>query len=614
MAKFLKNQLGLTMVEIMVAVGLLGGIAVFVMNLGQQGVKVNKQTTSEQEITLWQKEIASFLGDADACTYTLIGSGSFSGPIPTTNTSLTNIRKKTCTITDPQTYDLNTCTPITIQLGQPSASRQGVTINSFTFTGYDAALNSARIEVGYSYVLSVGQTMNKTRFLNLEVLKDSAGDFSRCVARSSAEAIDPLAVCNIALGFPKDAVAGTNPGENPYFIDGICQYKFASRNEACKAEGGLLIKPTRKTGVDGTNYGFHDDYTTACAASDIPASLSDDSDICYCRTKWKRKISLLSKQVLHDVPIGRHMNVGAAFEIPADIFPDNVGPNKTTYPSNSSKRRTNVKLHGSVRLQYKVPLQKLEIGLAFNQVPLAKEYGIWSLYPDGNYLWEDPRYIPSTQLQVGFLCRGELSGVNFTPCPQCVQFSEIAEATTEQWVPSGSISNSFTYVNRPNSNQPGSKRVFASPFKHEDASGVNANYSTDFSSGVIQSRGLSGNVEWIGQYTIHTELDVHLGPTDMCYLFVKPEALYFPDPGSINYKQFSSIPADPAWSSAPSNGMHGYLFQSTPASIDLNNPATFTDLATIQNTSPNRRVTLKFVSGDVTIEADSNRGHGAPTF
>ncbi len=46
--KLLMNKSGVTMVELMVVLGLMGGVALLMMNHGEQGTKVTKQTRSDK--------------------------------------------------------------------------------------------------------------------------------------------------------------------------------------------------------------------------------------------------------------------------------------------------------------------------------------------------------------------------------------------------------------------------------------------------------------------------------------------------------------------------------------------------------------------------------------
>lgn len=66
---------GFSLVEVMVALGITGAIALVVMKVSEQGNKSAKQTQSKIEITQTQAEIMSMLSNRAACTHTLGGAG-----------------------------------------------------------------------------------------------------------------------------------------------------------------------------------------------------------------------------------------------------------------------------------------------------------------------------------------------------------------------------------------------------------------------------------------------------------------------------------------------------------------------------------------------------------
>jgi prepilin-type N-terminal cleavage/methylation domain-containing protein len=623
---------GFSLVEILVVLGLLGGLAVFMMNLSQQGTKVNKQTKSENEINSWQREISSYFTDANACKKSMLESsaGAITDdlPPPATPVNITKIYKKTCTSTDIDPAQYNDCTQEAYSVG---LNREGVTLASMSFQDYQPN-NTAKLVLNFNYNLGPGQQMSKTRIipLNITTISDPSpdNDFRSCSSSASNIEINPLEVCNIALGFEINTPAGNNPGENPYFESGKCHFKFASRKEACLGQGGKFIKPLRHGNFNRNSV---QTYDTACQLSDFSTS---DEDICYCKTKWSTKIDLLNdwhptlQGYLFDLPMQVNRNVGPPFVIPD--FPADVGVAINTAPTPLTfldKRRRIVKIKGMALVNYKIPFPNMgsspfaqqnrvfsdnansnDFSFNLSGTPVlnnidttyageypAKRNPYDSASPTdfGAWLWETP-YLPSVQLDLDVFCHSvAYPAPALWPVTDFNQYLNTS-ATGNAFVPGSLGADSFTYTLTYTNHNPTiyrksePARVYGSAFSIDhttiappgEPDWINA--STKFPAPTITTRGLYGGLNWINLKMLSVEKEIQLAPGDRCYLSITNFGMF--PPTKVTYLQ--SGEENFGWRYTDGSGSWEYLTYES--------------------------ATIAIKNAHVIIEQDSNRSHQTP--
>ncbi len=545
---------GFSLVEIMVVLGLLGGLAVFMINLSQQGTKVNKQTKSENEINSWQREISSYFTDANACRKSMLlasGGGIQTTAIPPAGSvNISKVYKKTCTsiLAPPDQY--NTCTQEAYSTG---TVREGVTLTSMVFQNYNNTDKTAKLALNFNYSLGPNQQMTKTRIIPLNIDTTSAPDhhFVSCNTSSTNYELNPLEVCNIALGFSVNAIAGTGAGENPYFSGGTCHFKFAARKEACKNEGGLFVRPVRSGGSNGYLVTGKQTYTDLCLASDIQTG---DEDKCYCKTSWRKHISLIDERagsmyslpVIVDVPIQREQPVGGPFLIP-ELFPTDVGVNIAANSANNKSRV--VKLTGFFGVQLKVPYVDWMIPPSPYAFPNDSDPVLPGMQVDiAPRIWESPN-LPNTLIEAKFVCRNSrgipgagngwqqqasqsVTNMNFSPA---ANYNDGFMFLLGWGCPTGTdcVSLISGNINR--------QKIYGAPFGGEDINVAESiNLSSKFSNATITSQSILGGPSWINQNFIQVEALANLAPGDKCYLSARPLTAGYGDrPGVVPDNDYS---------------------------------------------------------------------------
>lgn len=552
---------GFSLVEVMVVLGLLGGLAVFMMNLSQRGTKVNKQTKSENEINSWQREISSYFTDANACRKSMLlasGGGIQTTAIPPAGSvNISKVYKKTCTsiLAPPDQY--NTCTQEAYSTG---TVREGVTLTSMVFQNYNNTDKTAKLALNFSYSLGSNQQMTKTRIIPLNLDTTSAPDhhFVSCNTSSTNYELNPLEVCNIALGFSVNAIAGTGAGENPYFSGGTCHFKFAARKEACKNEGGLFVRPVRSNALDGYLVTGRQNYTNECLATDIQTT---DEDKCYCKTSWRKFIPLIdgarpgaiyNHDVVIDVPIQREQPVGGPFLIP-ELFPTDVGMNIASNSANNKSRV--VKLTGFFGIQLKVPYVDWMTNPSADGYDYPYDSNPFLAGPQVDIaprVWDSPN-LPNTLIEAKFVCRNS-RGIPGAGNGWQQQASQ--SVTNMNFSPAGNYDDGFMFLLAWGcggldcvpliSGNMTRLKIFGSPFGDEDINpALVTNLSSKFPSATIVSQAIRGGPSWINQNFMQVEAVANLAPGDKCYLSARPLTAGYGDrPGVGTANDYSYGPGE----------------------------------------------------------------------
>ncbi len=134
--KLFQAEVGMGLVEVMVAASMLGGLSLVVMKLNESGVKTVAMTENRMEIVDFDRELNSYFSDKTACTYTMIP--------PISSTSLASGISRTVIKNAANTTVVNLSTGTNIQRGK-------VKLIGLKLKGYDATTNTANLEKTFQY-------------------------------------------------------------------------------------------------------------------------------------------------------------------------------------------------------------------------------------------------------------------------------------------------------------------------------------------------------------------------------------------------------------------------------------------------------------------------------
>jgi len=178
--KKLLSSSGLSLTEMMVGVGIMGGLSLVVMNLAEQGVKSGNQINKEAEITEFQNLVVKSFENPQLCSTALSENGAEINNISGTNQKVLNgIYSNSNTVTNQYLY----------VYGNVSAStRNGVNLTKAYVEKYNPNLKTADLVTVYEYKLD-GQQKNpnvKIRRLTLGINLDSSNtNISSCSVKST---------------------------------------------------------------------------------------------------------------------------------------------------------------------------------------------------------------------------------------------------------------------------------------------------------------------------------------------------------------------------------------------------------------------------------------------
>ena len=347
MKNLLINQKGVSLVQVMMAFGLMSVLGLAVMRMNETNMKESKRVELKGELDNVHREVMSYLSNDVACSYTLGGVGTNLSSLKTTGTmSISSVK------------DVNNNNKFT-----DTFNRMGVKITDFQFVNFNSADNTATLNIQYQY--RVGKkNLNRTRPVTVNFEFDDANpdNLKRCLARGGVTNIDPKQICDLVVGldsggdsyfdgatcnFPRASCERTGGIWNG--IDNFCEpgdaQKLKIRQQACEAEGGFLTKVVKAWHYKLSN---HMDDTQPCTINDL------DQNECYCKTKWTK---YYDKDVVSGsfpqekiTPLLRMQQVGGYFTIQEQI-PANVGPNKTG--ATDKKRYTRIRVNTT--FQYLLP-------------------------------------------------------------------------------------------------------------------------------------------------------------------------------------------------------------------------------------------------------------------
>ncbi len=217
MIKLLKSQQGSSLVQVIIAFGLMSVLSLAITKMNTENLKANKRVEYKGEIESLNREIISFMSDAEACNNTFGGLGADLSLLKINGTmSLVEIKDKN-----------------DIAKFSTSTKRMGVSINSITVTAFDVATDSASLDVLYGYRLGKVD-MERVRKTSLSFTFNSTNTniLERCISRSGIKNIDPKQVCDMVVGLDVDGIS--------YFVGGICLFQRAACEGAGKFYNELL--------------------------------------------------------------------------------------------------------------------------------------------------------------------------------------------------------------------------------------------------------------------------------------------------------------------------------------------------------------------------------------
>lgn len=321
---------GFSLVEVMVALGITGAIALGVMKISEQGSKAAKQTQSKFEIAQTQAEVISVLSNRTACTNTLGGAGvDLAGLIGGTSKSLPVIKSQNNT-------DF---------IGPFPTQRKDIRIESLVLSGWDDVDKIANAKVTYTY--KMGPSSTTTRDFNFRVSFDmdptQTNIMNGCVARAAQTSIDPKEICT--------SVVGLDSLGNAYWDGAQCEFARASCEKigrtwnsvtsACdiSAAEKLSIKKLEcdeRQGVllQGTKM-WHWNFSGALTYIPCTENHIKTNQQCFCKTQFRRKYSLGLSGTTETGGAGGQMKKinlqGWKFNVISDVFiVPNLIPNRPT--------------------------------------------------------------------------------------------------------------------------------------------------------------------------------------------------------------------------------------------------------------------------------------------
>lgn len=200
MLKKLKMS-GFSLAEVMIALGIAGGLALVIMKIVEMGTSAQKQIESKDEIHQIYQEIAGVLADRPSCINTL-------SPLVK---ELKDWKEfKTINLKEIRTKDNS------VVFGIPH-TRQGVKLISAQLQNFNDKNKSLELALNFSYKKEK-QELTRARMIkmNLDVQENV---FQGCVSSSGLLSTDPKEACDYLLGMD-------NQGKS-YFTDAECQFARA---------------------------------------------------------------------------------------------------------------------------------------------------------------------------------------------------------------------------------------------------------------------------------------------------------------------------------------------------------------------------------------------------
>lgn len=170
-----KNQHGMGLLEALLAVGVIGGLALVINQLGQNSRKAINNIESNNDVKVTLQQIQSVLSDQDSCTTTFFGRRA-SNAINVVQA----LRKKHAT-GYADTFKTIAASPTT------SYGQKQLKINSYSLSDAAAEVDVAtrgttQLLVNFNRGTNVSQSNSINQKVNLRVVVDGAGNITSCVA------------------------------------------------------------------------------------------------------------------------------------------------------------------------------------------------------------------------------------------------------------------------------------------------------------------------------------------------------------------------------------------------------------------------------------------------
>ncbi|MFA6236536.1 MAG: type II secretion system protein [Bacteriovorax sp.] len=237
--KILNNNSGFTLIEIIIAVGLLGALSAWMMDIFKQQTKNEKTTATNMDIDSTGQEIRNIVADGLSCEKTLKGKN------PNTQGVITDIQKVLADGTAQSRFKVN----------EKKIGNSSVMISSFDLKTDETYLIPSGQKIGETVLLvnyDRGQMVSgsklKTFKIPLTVSLDGAGNILTCHALASTTNLEAL--CN-AVGRSVNSVK--KKCDPPEYIKGDTPI-FVSNYENCRggAGAGEKVLETWKALSNGT--------------------------------------------------------------------------------------------------------------------------------------------------------------------------------------------------------------------------------------------------------------------------------------------------------------------------------------------------------------------------
>lgn len=200
----LKGSRGFSLPELMMAAAILGGLSLGFMKLTQNGTESNKRIESGSQIEELRKEILGIMSNRDACKNTFTLYQDFSDVVGGTAKSIPSIRDKNNTI----------------RFSAPQQFNGGTKLKSLRVSNYNPATKTARLFIGFDYMLNSKTTVDRMKGIDLQLELDATNKLVSCVAMAGVQNVDPKQLCDTVVGF--DTLGRS------YFQSGECQFAQAS--------------------------------------------------------------------------------------------------------------------------------------------------------------------------------------------------------------------------------------------------------------------------------------------------------------------------------------------------------------------------------------------------
>lgn len=384
---------GFSLVEVMVALGVTGAIALVVMKVSEQGNKSAKQTQSKIEITQTQAEIISMLSNRVACTHTLGGAGN-------NLSDLMSGATRTLSVIKSQTNN-NFIGPIPVQ-------RNNIKIESFTINGWDNVDKMANATLNYTYRLGPESSVSRSFNFKVSFDMDSVQPnlMKGCVARAAQTTIDPKEICYSVVGVDSNGVAYWD-GAQCEFARAACEKigrtwnagtsvceispkeKLNIKTLECSTRKGVMVKGTQMW-----HWGFSGAMTyDECTEDDIKTNKQ-----CFCKTQFRRNYSLGVTAPTETGGAGGQMK-----RITLNGWKFNVVSRVFTVPNLIPNRPTGVRY------------TKISMGIGIENLSgVNQHYGAGiGCYSPSQYLYTDTTWIPSSSSSDFYTTYGSSSGPGF---------------------------------------------------------------------------------------------------------------------------------------------------------------------------------------------------------